>query len=787
MPRPPRAKQPDSNPLGDPSATSSPSLRDPDARLPVNPRRTKVAPEQRKRVAKACNRCNQKRIKCSGDQPCRQCIGGGLECRYPPPAQKITITKQDLDHYHAQVDRLRALERLLEEKGIPLPVHEPAQTTPPPDGGDGLYDDGGMPNLGLSPSDMVDVMDGNTEFSDIQQDQGKLLTDTDGTERYLGETSGAMYLERCKEFITPIYPILRRSGNSNISRSSSFLASRGRYQTSDSQLMNLPTVDPLWLPPQDDRQKMLAEISTYFQDGNGRFGSGGIFFWPWKDVATINPNRSSPPVSKKSNRHLALYHVAFALASLLKGQPSEAHFSRAWYLVGNPLDIPLVTFDDVAALGLMALYLFEINRRDAAWMYIRNAVDLSIMLGAHRSNDNSTFPAEEKERRRRTFWTVYILDRWLSILVGRPSSVSREAFTLPLPEEMPGLPSPAGLRANIHLAHISDKIVWHNYHPHTPAQEIRFANDILSDLKTWKEDLPDPITLVLSKTLEPAPRPRPALALILGEQARDYAPPEPKLPSRKDLEAPVDLTQVIGRERGLDRAYLSMRMSYNQLFILAIRPAFLAAVKKLVAERYFRHKELLMQPVAEGYLNRKDLSIDRHVLCQEFRESGDVARDTLIIGAHIKTHLEAPGNKLLVADLHHIFNAAVHLLMFRISFVNLRGGDTRHIKFAKEVFAEEAKAGSASARAYGEDCLAVLEDIDGMVDDLRKIVHKLDDNPDLWTPLIHEQSEPDFEEWRDDEEVEGTVWEPFNDALNKVQELLNQDSEGDVDMDSPEA
>lgn len=301
------------------------------------------------------------------------------------------------------------LERLLEEKGIPLPVHEPAQTTPPPDAGDALYDEGGMSHPGFSPPDdvnMAEAMDGITESSEVQEDQGKLLTDTDGTERFLGETSGANYLDGCKEFIDISHPIVR--GNSNI-RSSSFLASRGRYQTFDSRPMNLPTVDPLWLPPQDEMATMLAEISIYIQDGNGNFGSGGIFYWPWKDVASISPSRSSPPTSKKGNRHLALYHVGFALSSLLKGQPSEHFFSRAWSLLGHPLDITLYTLDDVPVLGLMALYLIENNRRDAAYMCISNAVHLSIMHGAHRANHSDTSPAEEG--RRRTFWTIYILDR----------------------------------------------------------------------------------------------------------------------------------------------------------------------------------------------------------------------------------------------------------------------------------------------------------------------------------------------------------------------------------------
>lgn len=206
-----------------------------------------------------------------------------------------------------------------------------------------------------------------------------------------------------------------------------------------------------------------------------------------------------------------------------------------------------------------------------------------------------------------------------------------------------------------------------------------------------------------------------------------------------------------------------------QLIILAIRPAFLAAVKKLVAERY---------------LNRKDLSIERHRLCQEFRDSGDAARDNLIIGEHIKKYLEAPGNKLLVADLHHIFNAALVLLMFRISFVNWRSGDTEHIKFAMNVFKEEAESGNE----YGKDCSAVLEEMNFMVDGLREIIHW-----DRWTPPTQQQDgvNPDFKQrlqqlmsWQYDEDEEGDVWETLMDN-HMVRDGRSQDSEADIEMDSP--
>jgi hypothetical protein len=73
----------------------------------------------------------------------------------------------------------------------------------------------------------------------------------------------------------------------------------------------------------------------------------------------------------------------------------------------------------------MAFYLIEVNRRDAAYMYVGIAVHIAIMHGA--------FQYAADEASKRVFWTLYILDRWISVLMGRPPSISDESIRLPLP------------------------------------------------------------------------------------------------------------------------------------------------------------------------------------------------------------------------------------------------------------------------------------------------------------------------------------------------------------------
>jgi hypothetical protein len=107
----------------------------------------------------------------------------------------------------------------------------------------------------------------------------------------------------------------------------------------------------------------------------------------WGDLNNIPPPVSSTAsldtmTTEESFRHLAFHHACFALASSV-GYPSiqhseqhtrEAYFKRARVLIGNLLDTVRFTLSDVNALGLMAFYLIEINRRDTAYIYLSLAI-----------------------------------------------------------------------------------------------------------------------------------------------------------------------------------------------------------------------------------------------------------------------------------------------------------------------------------------------------------------------------------------------------------------------------
>lgn len=251
-----------------------------------------------------------------------------------------------------------------------------------------------------------------------------MLADSDGISRYLGETSGATFLDTLKVLITTATPLARvlEAGSGETPAGAAFLWSVGQYQTHDSRPMALPpAVDPLALPPEPEMVAALAQVRYFVQDGSGQFPSGGIMYWPFEDIHKSMSLAASPGIQGLDgitrpgphHRPLALPQAAFALARVLNlrdpgsavdGKLGEDHFARARALLGDVLDRTTYSISDISALALMAVYWLENNRRDAAYMAISNAMTISVMHGLHKG-------ASGNEADVRTFWTVYVLDR----------------------------------------------------------------------------------------------------------------------------------------------------------------------------------------------------------------------------------------------------------------------------------------------------------------------------------------------------------------------------------------
>lgn len=383
-----------------------------------------------------------RRVKCSGGTPCGQCAASNRECVYPVPVEKVSVPRAEIEELRKKVE---VYERALQET-IPDPARRQdlinhVSSTP----------EGPSPSpLPVSPSQSYPSESSHRQASssvkaesEDEQTTGRLLQDPDGTARFLGETSGATFLDHLKELLGAVLPLSQVEPQlSQDQDGSAFLSSLGRYYTDDSRPLVELEPQPVPLPLDEDLATLLSKLRYLIQDGNGEWPSGGIYWWGELDTLPAHIGSSASDANLNDHRYLAFYHAALALitranapsqdaqGSASTSSLSEAYFAHASALVGNPLDITrCCTMGDVATLCLMSAYLIEMNRRDAAYMHVAAAMHICIMLGVHRGMVD--------ERGKRVFWTVYIMDRWLSCLMGRPHVIMDDAIRLQLPEDAP--------------------------------------------------------------------------------------------------------------------------------------------------------------------------------------------------------------------------------------------------------------------------------------------------------------------------------------------------------------
>lgn len=238
-------------------------------------------------------------------------------------------------------------------------------------------------------------------------DGGRFLADPDGQRRFIGNASGAAFLDQLREFASTVLPLVCRGDNRlrpwQIQDSFSNLL--GRYQTHDSRPLQLPLVDPYYLPPIEEAESLVSTLSIPTEGAS----NASCFYWgPLPDIMREVYSGDTLNDVYTHSIQLATLNAAMALARQQSSiwpselQTGDTYFARAYILLGRPLDTASRTH--VPCLSIIGYYLLGANRRDAAYSYIRLAGHIAVTYGYYQSWMTS-------EAEKREFWTVYVLER----------------------------------------------------------------------------------------------------------------------------------------------------------------------------------------------------------------------------------------------------------------------------------------------------------------------------------------------------------------------------------------
>jgi len=258
------------------------------------------------------------------------------------------------------------------------------------------------------------------------------------------------------------------------------------------------------LPPLDVARRLFAAQYTYL-------GTIFAFTDPANfDRELIAAHRGQPDVSDKdASLAYAKVLVTLAFGKLYsvnqwidyQGPPGFEYFTQALQLLPDAHEEGSILC--VETLALIGYFMQNMNRHDAAFLYTGMALRMAISLGLHQEVSPTESPTvlgldeEAREHRRRVWWSIYSLDRILSVKSGNPITIQDEDIGVNLPSRLPGETEycPAVvLRHYTELSRILGEVTKSIYRrsakPRSVRELMKSVQSINSDLSKWDRNLP---------------------------------------------------------------------------------------------------------------------------------------------------------------------------------------------------------------------------------------------------------------------------------------------------------
>ncbi|KZT19129.1 hypothetical protein NEOLEDRAFT_1102623 [Neolentinus lepideus HHB14362 ss-1] len=407
-----------------------------------------------KPVARACDTCRRKRIRCDGSEesrePCPNCIAFRTECTYNVPLKKHGPPKGYVKLLEARIAKLESLLRedgcnIESEVGAPLNKDNirrgnvpPASVSPPvvpSTSSPHSSEEEIAPTSVESPKCMGDDSDNATtddEFiqSTLSPNLAGLSLDP-SYKRFLGRSSGISMIKTA---------IIMKAEDSGITPGCIFGAyRRQQFWTPPSWEKLTPEEEhPDYKFPDPDLMEAL--IKTYFRVLHG--------LGPFLHRPTFERNFQEG-LHFKDRKFGAILLMVCAVAARYSNdervfikEPDSSYSPQSagwqWFHQVQMMRRSLMarpTLYDLQLYNLFFIFLIGSQAPHAAWVVVGHAIRLAQDVGAHKRKFYGSERTFESELWRRTFWCLVSHERHLSAALGRPYSIEDEEIDVDLPAE----------------------------------------------------------------------------------------------------------------------------------------------------------------------------------------------------------------------------------------------------------------------------------------------------------------------------------------------------------------
>lgn len=350
----------------------------------------------------ACLRCRAQKTRCSGGVPaCAGCVAADKACQYPQREKKVTLLESQLNRLKARIGFLEA--RLAEaeaETGV---------------------------------EDQVDERD--EREAEQREDGGSILFNSSKTSRalsdtYFGISSGQVFDSELKSHL---FAITRESeadrgcGAHPDGGSKHGALPQRRHFFKDPSL-DSPFSGIVMLPDKAYALRLVATVVSFLGHEYYLFDAGQLY-------AEID--EAYEKLRDKKPLWICYFLITLAVGEQYMDHspsgdiPGMAFYMAAMRLYKSSYEEPTLQF--VQTLILIAFYLQGLNSANAAFSFYGLAMRSALIQGLHRKL--SFLHPVELEKRKRLWWTIFIMDSIWSSNLGHPIHVQIDDIDVDLPDE----------------------------------------------------------------------------------------------------------------------------------------------------------------------------------------------------------------------------------------------------------------------------------------------------------------------------------------------------------------
>ncbi|KAI5916998.1 fungal-specific transcription factor domain-containing protein [Camillea tinctor] len=388
---------------------------------------------KRRRIAVACNSCRNRKSRCDGARPaCSFCADVGIQCIYeqptkvPQPKSVVMPAGYDL-RLKAIEDTLQQLVKLREDREDSFSLR-----THVTDSALGLQDDAYQEcTLACDETAKVnhDLFDSGDGLAGVNSKEASSV--------YFGPSSNIAFLQSISRATASSLRAITTKQGLGQNETHEFLTCLQSPAASTASPAPPPAPISSSLLALPNETRALHLIKLYFQD------TGSLFpFISEKKILSSYHYWKNRQFQGITSSLLCLFNAIFAFAAYMSAKPgqvvskkateSDAFFNRALRLSALPYrqtsDIETVQY-----LLLLSQYGQNTERPELTWSLHGLAVQAAMRLGLHSQSRTNRFRGLEREVRKRLWFGCFVLDRTLSMTLGRPPIIQDSHMNLELP------------------------------------------------------------------------------------------------------------------------------------------------------------------------------------------------------------------------------------------------------------------------------------------------------------------------------------------------------------------